>query len=225
MNQICNNNKLLILKQVIMKNVLIIAMLVATTIATAQNQYTKGMQKAMQLWGEQKTTEASNLFERIALAEDDNWLPYYYVALVNTTASFGEKDEKILTQQLEKAKEFNDIAKRLSPNNPELLVMEAMTNTAWIAFDGATYGMTLSGKNAQLYHEALQLAPENPRVVFSKAEWDMGSARYFGKDTTPYCKDVELALELFDNFGNDTPFYPQWGKDRAEVVAKQCSKK
>ncbi|WP_373519308.1 hypothetical protein [Pricia sp.] len=205
-----------------MKNLIIIILLATTFSISAQDKYTDGMQKAMQLWQEQKTTPASNQFERIAMAEDDNWLPYYYVALVNTTASFGEKDKKIITQQLGKAKEFNDIAKNLSPDNPELLVMEAMINTAWIAFDGATYGMTLSGKNAQLYQQALQLAPENPRVVFSKAEWDMGSAQYFGKDTAPYCKDVERALELFETFENDIPFYPNWGKDRAEATAKQC---
>lgn len=205
-----------------MKNAILIILLTTLFSISAQNKYTDGMQKALQLWGEQQTAPASNLFERIAMAEEDNWLPYYYAALVNTTASFGESDKKILTQQLEKAKEFNDIAKNLSPDNPELLVMEAMINTAWIAFDGAAYGMTLSGKNTQLYQRALQLAPKNPRVVFSKAEWDMGSARYFGKDTTPYCKDVERALELFETFENDTPFYPKWGKERAEGVAKQC---
>lgn len=205
-----------------MKNAITIFFLATALSVSAQGQYTDGMEKAMKLWGEQQTMVASNQFERIAMAEDDNWIPYYYVALVNTTASFGEKDEKILTQQLEKAKEFNDIAKNLSPDNPELLVMEAMVNTAWIAFDGAAYGMTLSGKNAQLYQQALQLAPENPRVVFSKAEWDMGSARYFGKDTAPYCKDVDRALELFKTEENDIPFHPQWGKERAEAVAKQC---
>jgi len=205
-----------------MKNAILLLLLAATLSLSAQDQYTKGMGKALQLWGEQKVTAASNLFERIALAEDDNWLPYYYVALVNTIASFGEKDKAVLTQQLEKAKEFNDIAKNLSPDNPELLVMEATINTAWVAFDGATYGPTLSGKNTQIYQKASQLAPDNPRVVFSKAEWDMGSASYFGKDTTPYCKDVDRALELFESYENETPFYPDWGKNRAEQVAKQC---
>ena len=206
------------------KLVSIILFLVALSL-NAQSDYEKGMQQALQLWGEQKITQSSNLFERIAAAEDDNWLPYYYVALVNTTASFGLKDEKVLKQQLEKAKQFNDIAKNLSPDNPELLVMEAMINTAWIAFDGQTYGMTLSGENARLYQQAQQLAPENPRVVLSKAEWDMGSARYFGKDVSPYCKDVERSLALFEKFESNTPFYPQWGQDRAAQVAEECRTK
>jgi len=205
-----------------MKNVITVIVLTLSLVGTAQDKYTNGMKKAFQLWGEQKNAEASNLFERIAMAEEDNWLPYYYVAQVNTFASFGEQDADKLKQQLVKAAEFLAIAKRISPNNAELLVQEAMINTAWISFDAATYGMTLSGKNVQLYQTAFALAPDNPRVVFSKAEWDMGSARYFGQDTTPYCKDVEKALELFAKFSPETEFHPNWGKERAEQVLQQC---
>ena len=205
-----------------MKKILVLLIICTTSAATAQDQYSKGMQRAFQLWGEQKPIEASNLFERIAMAEQDNWIPHYYVAHVNTIHSFGERDFEKLSKQLEKAKEFLDMAKAISENNPELMVLEALINTAWIAYDGATYGMTLSGKNFQLYEQALAMAPQNPRVVLSKAEWEMGSAKYFGKDVTPYCKDVERSLELFANFSNDTPFYPSWGKDRAEVVLNQC---
>lgn len=206
-----------------MKKLLVLIVICMSAVGQAQDQYAKGMEKAFQLWGEQKNMEASNLFERIAMAEQDNWIPHYYVAQINTIASFGEKDFEKLSKQLEKAKEFLDLAKAISPNNPELLVQEAMINTAWIAYDGATYGMTLSGKNYQLYEQALAMAPENPRVVLSKAEWDMGGAKYFGKDIAPYYKDVERSLELFANFSNDTPFYPSWGKDRAEMLLKQRS--
>ncbi len=205
-----------------MKTKFLILSLLMVTILSAQDQYTKGMEKALSLWGEGKIVEASNLFERIAMAEEDNWIPYYYIAQVNTVASFGEKDEQKLTQQLERAKEFVDIAKRISPENPELIVQEAMINTAWMAYDGATYGPALAGKNTQLYAKALQMAPNNPRVVYSKANWDMGSARYFGKDTTPYCQDVERALELFATFENDTPFYPKWGEDQAKATLDEC---
>ena len=203
---------------------LLIGASVAQVQAQAKDQYTKGMEKAFELWKDQKIVEASNLFERIATAEPDNWIPYYYASQVNTVASFGEKDETKLSKQLEKAREFVDVAKAISPDNPEILVQEALINTAWIAFDGATYGMTMSQKNVQLYQKALELDPNNPRVVFSKAEWDMGAARYFGKDTAPYCKDVERALELFATFKSETPFYPPWGKERAEEVLKSCGK-
>lgn len=206
-----------------MKKAILILSLVISAATYAQDAYTKGMQKAFQLWGEGKTVDASNMFERIANAEMDNWLPHYYVASINTIAAFEEKDKEKLSQKLGKAQEFIDMANRISPNNPEIMVQQAMTHTAWIAFDGATYGMTLSGKVAALYAQALQLAPENPRVVFSKAEWDMGSATYFGKDTAPYCKDVERSLELFDTFRAESDFHPNWGKERAEEVLSACN--
>ncbi|WP_318309045.1 tetratricopeptide repeat protein [Flagellimonas crocea] len=207
-----------------MKNLILTMVLLGASFVNAQDRYTKGMEQAFALWQDQKPVEASNLFERIATAEPDKWLPYYYVSQVNTVISFGEKDEEKLSKQLAKAKEFLDVAKAISPDNPEILIQEALINTAWIAFDGATYGMALSPKNAQLYQKAMELEPNNPRVILSKAEWDMGAARYFGKDTTPYCKDVERALELFATFKSETPFYPSWGEERAKEVLASCGK-
>lgn len=205
-----------------MKNTLLLISFLIGLSVFGQDKYTKGMQQAFALWGEEKTTEASNLFERIAMAELDNWLPYYYVAQVNTIRSFGETDKEKISQQLEKAQESIDLAMAISPENPEILIQQAMIHTAWIAFDGTTYGMTLSGKNAVIYTKAIALAPDNPRVVLSKAEWDMGSAKYFGKDTAPYCKDVERSLELFANFKPEGPFYPNWGKERAAMILNNC---
>jgi len=206
-----------------MKKLIAITALLISTLSVAQDQYTKGMQKAFALWGEGKTAEASNVFERIASAEPENWLPFYYTAQVNTVASFGEKDEAKLTQQLEKAQEYTDLAKSISPENPEIMVQQAMVHTAWVAFDGATYGMTLAPKVASIYAQAAELAPDNPRVVFSKAEWDMGSAQYFGGDIAPYCKDVERSIELFDNFKPESDFHPNWGKDRAVATLERCN--
>ena len=207
-----------------MKNVILIGAFLISALGMGQDQYAKGMQKAFQLWEEGKTADASNMFERIATAETDNWLPYYYVAQINTIISFGEKDEEKLTQQLEKAQEYVDLAKAISSENPEIMVQQAMTYTAWVASDGATYGMTLAPKVTAIYAEAAALAPDNPRVVFSKAEWDIGSAQYFGGDIKPFCKDIERSIELFDNFKAESEFHPDWGKDRAETILKNCEK-
>ena len=89
-----------------MKPLIIVLSLFISTITIAQDNYTNTMQKAFQLWGEGKPTDASNLFEGIATVEADNWLPYYYVAQINTIISFGEKDKEKLTKQLEKAQEY-----------------------------------------------------------------------------------------------------------------------
>ena len=207
-----------------MKHVIIIATLLVSVIMGAQTNYEKGMQKAFQLWGSNKPVEAANLFERIAKAEPDNWLPLYYAAQINIVKSFGEKDEEKLSAQLKKAQDFINDATAISKDNAEILVLQALLHTAWVAYDGATYGMKLSGKVVELYAKAAKIAPKNPRVVFSKAEWDMGAAKFFGQDTAPFCKDIERSLELFANFKPETPFHPNWGKERAEQVLKSCKK-
>ena len=76
-----------------MKNLVVITFILIGSILTAQDQFASGMQKAFQLWGEGKIPEASNLFERIATAEPENWLPLYYASQVNTVAWFGEADK------------------------------------------------------------------------------------------------------------------------------------
>lgn len=111
----------------------------------------------------------------------------------------------------------------ISKNNTEILVLQAMLHIAWVAYDDATYGMTLSGKVLALYAKAEQIAPNNPRVVFCKAEWDIGGARCFGQDTAPFCKDIERSVDLFVKFKPETPFHPNWGKDLAEQVMKVCN--
>ena len=43
----------------------------------AQTPYQKGMRKALSSWQDGEPTEALNLLERIAGAEEDNWIPAY----------------------------------------------------------------------------------------------------------------------------------------------------
>ncbi|MDU8886504.1 hypothetical protein RXV94_10060 [Yeosuana sp. MJ-SS3] len=206
-----------------MQKLIIILVLFATSLVNAQGNYEQGMQKAFELWGSNKIVEASNLFERIAAAEPDNWLPSYYAAQINILKSFGETNEETITANLNKAQDLINDATAISKNNSEILVLQALLDTAWVAYDGATYGPTLAGKVASTYARAEQIDPTNPRVVFGKAEWGMGSARYFGQDIKPFCKDIERSIELFANFKPETSFHPNWGKERAEqVFAETC---
>ncbi len=205
-----------------MQKLSIILVVFVTSLVSAQTNYEKGMQKAFELWGSNKPVEASNMFERIANAEPDNWLPAYYAAQVNIVNSFGLQDEKKLSEQLKKAQDLINDATAISKNNPEILVLQALLYTAWIAYDGAAYGMTLSPKVKAIYEQAEQIAPENPRVVYCKAEWGIGGAKYFGQDTTPFCKELERALQLFANFKPETPFSPNWGEDRTKKLLESC---
>jgi tetratricopeptide (TPR) repeat protein len=189
---------------------------------TAQSPYQTGMQKAFSLWEEGKMTEAAQLFERISKVETKNWLPFYYVAQIKILGSFGLKDEVKLTAKLTKAQEFLKVAKSNSENNPEIIIAQALLNTAYIAFDGQKYGMSLSATNSQLYGKAFSIAPNNPRVILGHAEWNMGAAKFFGKSTKPFCDDIKKAIKLANEEKIEEEFYPKFLVTRAEEVLKGC---
>lgn len=194
------------------------------TMLTAQTQYEQGMGKALGLWEEGKSNEASALFERIASAEKDNYLPNYYVALINTTEAFNPANKDKITSLLAKANAALDVELAKAPNNVELLVVQAMAKTALLASDPMTYGMTLSPKISGIYMKAYMLAPENPRVALCKAEFDLGGAKWTGADVKEICSRVEKSIDLFAKFKPETPFSPSWGLDRAQEALKNCGK-
>lgn len=205
------------------KTITTITLLLVLTVS-AQGQFEQGMGKAFQLWGEGKDTEASAMFERIAAADKTSWLPNYYVAFVNTTTAFNTKDVAKMNELLGKAQNALDIELTKNPNNAELLVVQAMIHTARISADPMTNGAKLSPIVMQLYSKAQAIAPENPRAIFGKAEFEIGSAKFWGTDTKPMCAQIEKAIGLFATFKPETPFSPKWGLDRAQAALKNCGK-
>lgn len=205
-----------------MKRIITILVFSIGLAATSQTNYSEGMQQAFGLWGQQKTAEAINLFERIGVAEKDNWLPYYYAAQVEILSSFGVKDVVVLDANLKKGQAYLDQAKQLSKDNSEIVILQALLHTVWVTYDGATYGRKYSKKISKLYKKAEKLAPENPRAIYCQAEWNIGGAEFFGQDTQPFCKDIEKSLDLFATFELPSPFYPNWGEDRAKKILANC---
>ena len=210
-----------------MKKLVTTALVVLFAIcAQAQSQYEQGMNKAFELWKTGNTTDAAAMFERIASVEKNNWLPNYYVALVNTTTAFQVlKDKEKVTALLDKAQQNLDIEFAKNPQNPEILVLQALIYTAWISFDPMNNGMKMSGQVMELYNKAEKIAPNNPRVVFGKAEFEIGGARYFKQDTSAMCGQIDKSIALFSTFKLESPFHPSWGLDRALEAQKECAKK
>ena len=207
-----------------MTKISIVIALCISSLLSAQGQFEQGMGKAFQLWGEGKNSEASDLFERIASAEKSSWLPNYYVALVNTTSSFGTQDKERINGLLTKAQDALDIEMVKNQNNAELYVLQALIYTAWIVYDPMTNGMKLSAKTMEMYEKAESLEPNNPRVVFSKADFQIGGAKWTGVDTKPLCAQIEKAIGLFATFKPETSFSPTWGLERAQETLKNCGK-
>ncbi len=207
-----------------MKTVIVILISLISFSGISQTPYQKGMQKALDLWSAKKPIEAVNLFERIAKAEPDKWLPAYYVSYILVIEGFSEKDEAKLKSQMDKAMLFMNDAKAIAKDEVDIKLLDALWYTVWVAHDGAVYGMKYGGKVSGIYQEAIAMAPNNPRVILNKAEWDIGGAKFFGQSTEPFCKEILRAIELFEDFTPKGEFYPQGGKDRAQkLIEENCN--
>ena len=192
------------------------------SIATAQTPFEHQMTTALKTLKEGKTSEALVQFERIASVEKANWLPNYYLALSNTIQAFDEKDKVKMIELLQNAQKAQDICNRLVGDNPEVLVMQAMIQTAWIVYDPMTYGRTLSEDVMSNLNKAYEIAPENPRVVFQKASFEMGMANYFGQDSAAMCAEIEKSIGLFTTFKPESASHPNWGLEKAQEASKNC---
>ncbi|ABQ07913.1 MULTISPECIES: hypothetical protein [Flavobacterium] len=205
-----------------MKKIITLIALFVVVISSAQTQFEQGMTKAFGLWKEGKNAEASALFERIAAAEKNSYLPNYYIALINTTAVFTEKDKTKIDLLLTKAQDALDVEFIKDQNNAELYVLQALIYTGYVVADPMTNGMKYSGKVMEAYAKAKAIDPNNPRAVFGEADYQLGGAKWTGVDTKPLCAQVDKSIELFATFKPATPFSPKWGLDRALEIQKTC---
>lgn len=205
-----------------MKKIITLVALFVVVIGSAQTQFEQGMNKAFGLWKEGKNAEASALFERIAAAEKNSYLPNYYVALINATAVFTEKDKTKIDLLLTKAQDALDLELIKDQANSELYVMQALIYTGYVVADPMTNGMKYSSKVMEAYAKAKALDPNNPRAVFGEADYQLGGAKWTGVDTKPLCAQVDKSIELFNTFKPATPYSPKWGLDRALEIQKTC---
>lgn len=205
-----------------LKLITTLALFVAT-IVSGQASFEKDLSKAIHFWNEGKSSEALMTLDKITMSNKENWLPYYYVALIHTVEAYENTNDKAkMKASLELAQKAQDKANGLALENPEVLVVQAMIHTGWIVYDPMINGQKLSTDVLYILKKAHRIAPENPRVVFQKADFEKGMAAYFGQDTTAMCVEFEKAIKLFATFKPESTLHPNWGLDRAQEALKQC---
>jgi len=184
-----------------------------------QTKYKQGMIKAINLWEADKPDEASILFERIATAEKDNWLPTYYVAqiaIISDWKDFENRKEATMNATLDKAQEFINTMRTIAPDNPYADHLQAQLYTEWLAHDGMKY----AGIIGELYQNMVNKEPENLIFIAENAHRDMGSARYFGSSIAPYNAELQRDITLFATFKPETKFHGRGTIKRALESAK-----
>lgn len=204
-----------------MKIILLLINLMLAQLLSAQD-YDQNMQKALDSWHEGNNVEASAEFEKIADSTTHEWLPNYYVGMVNATEAFKVEDYDQADAMLKKGLKAIDAELANSPDNPELLVVQALLYTAYLAKDPMMNGQLYYPKVSEIYAKASAIAPENPRVVVSKSMFELNSAKYMGGDTKAICADLQNVKQLLDTFKSEETFYPTWGKEQLAQAMTLC---
>lgn len=205
-----------------MTKIITIIVFFVASVVSAQSNFEKSMQDALTTWENGNSREALVKFEKIASVEKENILPNYYISLINTLEAFKSKDRNEMKLLIEKAQIAQDKINNLLPDDPEVLVLQAMIHTTWIIYDPMANGRQLSTVVLNIYKMAEGIAPNNPRVVLNKAKFEIGMAQYFGQDIKPFCGQITKSIELFANFKPESAFHPNWGLDRAEEALLNC---
>jgi len=163
-----------------------------------------------------------NTFERIAAKESDKWEPLYYAGYAYSMMAARSEDpkekDKYLDLGLDKVKQGQKLAQQES----ELATLEGFIHMIRLSIDPASRGQQYSGLSMSSYGKALALNPENPRASYLMAQMKIGTANFFGGDTSEACGELKASLQKFDTYKSENVLAPQWGRRQAEGAIAQC---
>lgn len=169
--------------------------------------------------------QVANAFTRVATAEKNQWLPFYYSALCTVLAAFDEKDITKIDPLCEQATQLINESDRLSPNNTEVYCIKSMIALAGIKVNMMTRGLEgITTAQANL-EKSLQLDENNPRAYFLMGQQTYNTPERLGgskKDALAY---FEKAITLFEKQRDRaTTIDVNWGRKTAERMAAVCRK-
>lgn len=165
---------------------------------------------------------ATNSFERIANAEKDEWLPYYYCAYGIGRMSYLVTDKTAVDPMLDRAQAFIDKADSLQKDNSEIYTVKSFILSARIMVDPMTRGAQFGPQSGVVLEKAIQLDPENPRPYMLKGTAALYTPVAFGGGKDKAAVLLQTAIEKYKAFKPAGELMPDWGEQRAVQMLEQC---
>jgi len=199
------------------KILLLFSLLMFTFNSYADDKYVTAMKKNLAMLDTASTAASfqliANSFERIANAEKDEWLPYYYASYLLTVSTFIDTVAERKDSYLDKADLLITLADSLQPDNSEIYTVKAVISQGRLIVDPQNRWMKYGPMFSNLISKARELDPTNPRPVFVYAQSVFYTPEQFGggKDKAlPIFKEAE---EKFKNFVPESELHPNWGEE------------
>jgi hypothetical protein len=205
-------------------------LLMAVLVYGQSEQYYQKMGETLQLFASINSVDdyqdLANKFRVIGNVEKEEWLPLYYEAHCYILMSFMDQEgAEVRDGYLQSASGIVDKMTELAPDEAEVAVMTAFYHTGYLVVNPPQRAMSTTPLIHAAIGRALAIEPENPRAIFLRISNEMGTASFFGEDTTPYCEQANQLLKDWDNYELRSPIHPNWGKDDIEGIVRGCKQK
>lgn len=197
------------------------------TVAIADDKYEKEIKKNLEKINDCKTAndylKLANNFERIAAAEKDKWLPYYYSAFVCVLASYADSVNTRKDIYLDKAVNFLTLADSLQPNNSEIFTLKGMISQARMQVDPMNRWQKYGTDATINFTKAMQIDTLNPRPEYLIGVGTFYTPPQFGGGPTAAKPILEKSLAKFEKFVPESEIAPNWGKEQVVDYLKQIN--
>ncbi len=209
---------------------LLASFLLMMTAFSQSEKYTKAMEQLVPAVDTTRSldrlTNLSNSFQRIADAEKNQWLPYYYAALTQVNAAYmvgmGQMGMADKTDPMaDKAEQLLTKAEALSKDNSEIYCVKKMIASLRLIGDPQNRYMTYGPAAEQALATAKSLNPANPRPLLLEAQDKYFTPEQFGGSKTEAKALFEEAVKKFEAFKPESTIHPAWGLSTAQYFLSQ----
>jgi hypothetical protein len=207
-----------------MKKIITIVFLFAYQLSWSQGKFEAGMSKALEQMQKSKTPtemlETASFFERIADAEKDKWIPFYYAAFNKYLAAMNDTKadkDKIAVQCLELIDKAEAIEK-----NADLFCLRQQIAVLQMMVDPMSRWQTYGNIATEALNNAKKLNANNPRIYYLEGMTLFNTPPAFGGGKEPARLMFQKSVDLFQNYQPTTPFHPNWGKEMAVKMLAAC---
>ena len=167
--------------------------------------------------------QLANRFATISKVNPDEWLPIYYEAQCYILMSFAETTGPTnQDDHLDVAKTAMDKILVMAAEESEVHALNALYHTARLVVNPMERAQFTAPLVNGAIAKSLSLDPNNPRAKYIRLTNEIGTAQFFGEDTSPYCNTALELLSTWDSFQLKSPIHPVWGKNMVQQIVDSC---
>ncbi len=211
-----------------MKKLLVsVSVTLLSLVVTAQSEkYQKAMGANLIKMDSAKTpldfqTLSAN-FERIAAAEKNQWLAYYYAAETQVLYGFFLNTPAGNDAIADKAEQLLNKADSLQKDNSEISCVRSMIGTLRMLVNPMQRYMQFAQAIEGSVEAAKRQDPSNPRPYYLKGQNLKSTPPQFGGGCKTAKPELDQAMKLFAAFKPASPLHPVWGKQQTEQLLAGC---